>query len=410
MRNACSAGSGVALLALIVLVLIVIGINPASGSTNKLRTIVPRCASGSVPAVIGGKGVCLRRGQRCSKRLDRRYHHYGFHCHSGRLTGGPTPHSPVPPAGRIVATLPVSSSGGIAFGAGAVWIANNGPHTVTRVDPQTNTIVETIPLGDPLIDPLHGPTLLAFDHGSLWVLNGAADCSCVQRIDPLTNGIVATISLGSPTQFRVAPLGIATTPDAVWVANRWGTEDAPAGSVVRIDPKTNRVVAILGLGGSFEGVGGPTGIAADSKTVWVGVPSMRSVVRINAQTNSVVVAIPGFTCVEGQLASDESGVWIADCDAVRYVNARTNAIEKIIPIAGNTRTAVVGAAVVGIGVGYGSVWVQAHRLLRLDPASGSLTGALPLPDPLGIWSEYNLAFGFGSVWVRRIDKVLRIEP
>ena len=224
-----------------------------------------------------------------------------------------------------MATLPVSSSGGIAFGAGAVWVGNNGPHTVTRIDSQTNTIVGTIPLGDPLIDPLHGPTLLAFDHGSLWVLNGAADCSCVQRVDPTTNRIVATIPLGSPTQFRVAPLGIATTPDAIWVANRWGTEDAPAGLVVRIDPTTNRV------------------------------PSMKSVVRINAETNSVAVVIPGFTCVEGQLAPDESGVWVADCDAVRYVNGRTNAIEKSIAIAPNTRGPVAGLAVVGVGVEYGSV-------------------------------------------------------
>lgn len=397
-----------ALAAATALVAIVVGIGPAFGSTEKQATMGASCAAGSVQAVIAGKRVCLRRGQRCSKQLDRQYHRYKFHCHGGRLTGGPP--APVPSAGRIVARLAVSSAGGIAFGAGAVWIASNAAHTITRVDPGTNKIVGTVSLGDPALDPLHGPTLLAFDHGSLWILNGALDCSCVQRVDPLTNRVVATIPLGTPTQFRVAPLGIATTPDAVWVSNRWGTEDAPAGSVVRIDPTTNRIVATVGLGASFEGNAGPTGIAADSQTVWVGVPSMKSVVRIDARTNTVAATIPGFTCVEGQLASDESGVWVADCDAVRYVSAETNAIERRIVIAQQAKGAVVGLAAVGVGIGYGSVWIQAGRLLKVDPKTGSVAGSSALPDALGIWTEYNLAFGFGSVWVRRIDSVLRIDP
>jgi streptogramin lyase len=403
-RYLTAGGSVCSAVGLVTLALIVLGISPASGSTDKMRKVVAPCASGSVSAVIAGERVCLRRGQRCSKRRDREYHRYGFHCHSGRLIGGPKPPKPLPPAGRVVAILGVPSTGGIAFGAGSVWIANNGPHTITRVDPERNAIVGTIPISDPLADPLHGPTLLAFDHGSLWVLDGAADCSCVRRVDPSTNRIVTTIPLGSPTQFRVAPLGIATTPEAVWVTDRWGTEEAPAGSVVRVDPGTNRIVAILGIGSSFEGNSGPTGIAGDSTAMWVGVPSMRSVVRINALTNSVDVRTPGFTCVEGQLAADESAVWVADCDAVRQINTQTGAIAKTIRIPGHT-----GNDVRGVGVKYGSLWIQAGRLFRLDPVSGVVTGSLPLPPAL-VWSEYNLAFGFGSVWVRRVDQLVRIEP
>ncbi len=43
------------------------------------------CAKGSVRAVVDDKRVCLKVGQRCKRSLDRRYHRYGFHCHSGRL-------------------------------------------------------------------------------------------------------------------------------------------------------------------------------------------------------------------------------------------------------------------------------------------------------------------------------------
>src|SRR5687768_12336555 len=52
------------------------------------------CKAGSTSATIGGKHVCLRPGARCTKSLDRRYHRYRFHCHSGRLTRLPSPAPP----------------------------------------------------------------------------------------------------------------------------------------------------------------------------------------------------------------------------------------------------------------------------------------------------------------------------
>ena len=63
----------------------------ASGSVAKT------CPRGTVRAVIAGKRTCLRAGQRCKRSLDRRYHHYGFHCHGARLTR-PSP----PPKPRFV--------------------------------------------------------------------------------------------------------------------------------------------------------------------------------------------------------------------------------------------------------------------------------------------------------------------
>lgn len=311
----------------------------------------------------------------------------------------PKPPTPVAPAGKVTATISAPSIGGIAVGGDAVWVANQGPRTVTRIDPQTDAVVATIPLGEP--DGLVGPTNLTFGHGSLWVLDAVS--SSVLRIDPQTNGVTASISLGSPTQGNTAPLGIVATPDAVWVANRWGTEDALDGSVVRIDPRTNRIVARLGLGASPES-GGPTMLAAGSDAVWVGVPSAKSVVRIDAATDSVVATIPGFTCADGQLAVDESSVLVADCSSVRRVDTRTNAIVNEIAIPGDT-----GFGVHGIALGFGSIWVQADRLVRIDPASSAVTGTLPLADTW-IRCGYSIAFGFGSVWVRQLDGVVRIEP
>jgi streptogramin lyase len=304
----------------------------------------------------------------------------------------------------VVATISAPSIGGIAVGAEAVWVANLGPGTVTRIDPQTNDVAATIQIGDRSANLGFGPTFLAFGHGSLWVLDGAS--SSVFRVDPQTNRIVASLSLGSGTQGTTAPLGIAVSADAVWVANRWGTDYGPDGSVVRIDPLTNRIVASLGLGTRPDG-GGPTMLAAGSEAVWVGVPSTRSIARIDPATASVVATLPDLECAAGQLAlaQDESSVWVADCTAVRRIDTETNTIAKTIPIPGAT----IEPGVQAVAIGFGSVWAQGGRLVRIDPASGALTGALPLTE-LGVPCGYSIAFGFGSVWVRQVEQVIRIRP
>lgn len=82
----------------------------AAGALSPAST-ARHCKAGSTSATIGGKHVCLRAGARCTKTLDRQYHRYRFHCHSGRLTRfanpvppgtPPTLSEPPAPAGRLV--------------------------------------------------------------------------------------------------------------------------------------------------------------------------------------------------------------------------------------------------------------------------------------------------------------------
>lgn len=53
--------------------------------TPPSAVVAKSCSAGYRHAVIGGRHKCLRRGQYCAKRYDRRYHRYGYHCHTGRL-------------------------------------------------------------------------------------------------------------------------------------------------------------------------------------------------------------------------------------------------------------------------------------------------------------------------------------
>ena len=386
-------------------VAVMVASSVASGSTVTAGVPDVRCASGSVSATIDGKSVCLRQGRSCVKRLDRRYHRYGFHCHNGRLTRAKPASPKTRPAGKVVATIPAPHWGGITVGGGAIWVANTFPHTVTRIDPESNAVVATIPVSGEA-DPFHGPTRMGFGNGTLWVLDGTFDCSCLHRIDPMTNREVATIRLStSPDQERVAPLGIAVQPDAIWIALRLGTEDAVDGAVVRVDPLTNTVAAVISAGTSPE-FGGPTRIAAGGGAVWATVPSMKSVLRIDPKTDEIVATVPGLSCGEGDVDIDASGgVWVADCDVVRRIDPVTNQFTHKVRVPSPT----LSADVRGLAFGLGSVWAQSDVLARIDPTTGKVQGTLPL-DPALVWGDYSIAIGFGSVWVRQRDRILRINP
>ena len=90
----------------------------------------------------------------------------------------------------------------VAVGAGAVWVANSSDDTVTRIG-ITSGATRTIDVGD-------GPSAVAYGSGSVWVAN--TDGRSVTRIDPATGDVTATIPVGN------APAGLAIAGDLVWVS------------------------------------------------------------------------------------------------------------------------------------------------------------------------------------------------
>jgi YVTN family beta-propeller protein len=152
-----------------------------------------------------------------------------------------------PSSMRIVATMFAENSpSAIAFGNGALWIANLRDNTVTRFNPPTFARTATISVG-------RSPSGVAVGGGAVWVTDKADDA--VSRIDPSTNS-ATTIPVGR------APVGIDYGIGAVWVAN------SGDGTVSRIDPSTN-TVATIRVGNS------PLGIAVGGGAVWVTVQAPR---------------------------------------------------------------------------------------------------------------------------------------
>ena len=107
---------------------------------------------------------------------------------------------------------------------------------VTRVDAATNHVAATIPVGPK-------PRFLAAGLGAVWILNQGD--GTVSRIDPASNKVVATIALETPGNGGDIAIGAG----AVWVTNL-GTP------LSRIDPATNQVTAqFVGAGGDALRVG-----------------------------------------------------------------------------------------------------------------------------------------------------------
>jgi hypothetical protein len=125
------------LLFLIVFTAELVGVGQRAGA-QPARTEL-RCDQEERRAVIGGKRVCLKAGQRCARRFESRYHRYNFRCHRGRLVDDPwvalrrplrlLTVDPGEPCPRSTARR-VSERYGPALGRGPVFLVGFGDEAI----------------------------------------------------------------------------------------------------------------------------------------------------------------------------------------------------------------------------------------------------------------------------------------
>ncbi len=283
-----------------------------------------------------------------------------------------TPAADLPIAGQLSATVSVGVSPlAIAVGHGAVWVYNDLDGTLARIDPATDAVVATIPIATPLASAPPDLLLerqaspdLAIDATSVWV-NKPQEQAVVQ-IDPQTNTIIATIPLDAKaTSIAVdgsslwvslfsmssvvridtttgavvatipnvpAAAGIAVDHDGVWVANYVGD------TVTRIDPATNEVVARISVSWSGAPITGmDSGLAAsevlaNEHGVWVTLRFANHIARIDPATNLLAAAIP-VGILPRSLASDVRGVWVGhqSSTGVLLLDPATNQVVAAVP-------------------------------------------------------------------------------
>ena len=119
---------------------------------------------------------------------------------------------------RASITIPVGDGPvAVAVGDGAVWVANSLDSTVSKVNPESDTVDGTISVGS-------NPVALAIDGGTVAVANEYA--SSVSRIDARSGIVKGTTAVGG------GPTALVSAGGRIWVGTR--TLGAQRGGVLKL--------------------------------------------------------------------------------------------------------------------------------------------------------------------------------
>jgi YVTN family beta-propeller protein len=273
-----------------------------------------------------------------------------------------------PSTNKVVGYVSVGNEpDSVAAGEGAMWVANLGDRTLSRVNPTQRTLDRTISLNAT-------PTGVAVGAGAVFVAHGLL--GTLSRIEPATNEVSETIQ--TPAVRALFGKGaVAVGAGSVWAVYSDAT-------VARIDPTSMQVLSTTFAGNS------PSAVAFDhdNMSLWVVNGEASSVARFNTPTYG-----PGHVISVGR---HPSGVAVG-AGAVWVTGTAQRAVSRIDPSTESVSSIPVGRAPVGIAYGAGAVWVANSddgTVSRIDPSTNKVVATIRVGNrPLGI------AVGAGEVWV-----------
>jgi DNA-binding SARP family transcriptional activator len=168
----------------------------------------------------------------------------------------------IDPQHRSLERIPVGRGPtGVAIGDGEVWVVNQLDRTVSEINPRALTEVGSFAVGA-------GADAIAFGDGSLWVANTLDDT--LSRIDPGTQS-------DSTIPLKGAPAGIAAGPGGVWVTI------ASTGQLLLIDPRSNQPTQAVTIAND------PAGVAVGAGAVWVADTSAGTLVRYDPGSGGMTI-------------------------------------------------------------------------------------------------------------------------
>lgn len=291
------------------------------------------------------------------------------------------------------------------------------PNSVAVIDPETNRVVGSVPVGD-------GPTRIAVGAGKVWVLN--RDARTISLLDPRTRTLVKSFAVAA------TPAGLAVGADRVWVSDSSTSsvvEVHPAGAVVlrtlaappltppplrrerpdagaiahwandvwflsgnatlsRLDPRSGRVIATIRYAG-FP-AHDPAYLAVGEGAVWVS-GAGGGVTRVDPRTNSSSEL--GTLPAGGPIAVGFGSVWVISTQGGLLWHVGSSGTSGVYFPVGMI---AVGGHPLDVAVGEGSVWVANGNgtVARIDPALGRVVERIRVGGSLG-----GIAVGEGAVWV-----------
>jgi len=248
----------------------------------------------------------------------------------------------------------------LAYGFGAVWVANTNDGTVTRIDGKTQKVVAVIGVGAGVRD-------IATGFGAVWVANGTE--GTVTKIDPALNAPEETLPLAGDARVPAPVNWVAVGRSAVWVTR--GQE------LLQLDPRSGAVVRRVSI---LE----PVGLAAQGDRVWVisqsGWLQTLHGPRLAGSYVRLPIAAP---------TPEGGALWLisyADDSAIGRVTGWKRLSEVHVP-----------AYPLDLAFGAGRLWTVDVRggLYRIDPGVPSAVKVAQLRPTI----RSALAVGGGKVWI-----------
>ena len=181
---------------------------------------------------------------------------------------------------------PAAAEGGVAFGAGSVWLIVNESGDLARINPVNGKILGIIRLAPGSYNP-------TFWRNTVWVTH--AKGAEVTAVDAATGRITATIATGLHPRFLTAGAG------AVWTLNQGD------GTLTRVDARTKRTRTI-----SLDTPGHGGDIAFSEGRVWTTMPKV-PLSLIDAATDRLLCQWAGAG--GDSLGIGDEAIWLTDYHA-----------------------------------------------------------------------------------------------
>jgi YVTN family beta-propeller protein len=260
---------------------------------------------------------------------------------------------------------------------GSIWVSNHHSNSVSRIDPETDEVVERINVG------LQPGGLLAAA-GSVWVTNCGANT--VSRIDPATNDSVPFetgdgLTCGTP----------AFAGGLVWVGQ------CDEGITTGLDPKTGTVRRTIEAAGMPAGDGGDLWLSGDDGLVRFDPEAGRELAEVSL----------GSGTIASWMSFTDDRLWFGYADGptgdgkVAAIDLATSHAETVGDVG-----SVPDAPVVDDGV----VWVMSlfdETMSMIDASAQRVVDTTDLPPV----AAGQAAVAFGSIWLPDTESgyVYRVE-
>jgi hypothetical protein len=254
------------------------------------------------------------------------------------------------------------------------WVACKEQSRLIRVDTGTGRTLKSVRLGAPAI-------AVASGLGSIWAVDSSGT---LYRVNQNTAKLVKRLSLPVSAAYNIWIGG-----GSVWVADDQGAQ------VVRVAPRTNRVVARLAVGD------GPADMAFNGDSAWVINHRDRVLSRIDLGTNRSgrVAVLPGD--------APERMVWARGS---LWITGRGTDLLKVDPADGSVAATIeIGASGIDIAADGDELWVPTRSaavdasgfptmdaLKRVSAATGAVSVVVEAGSRVDV---HGLIARNGALWI-----------